>query len=80
MSRVRAADDFKTIRVRLEELRRERARLYEEGSVPRSAPLHSEAAARQPAAMERRLPLVLRRHLRTQFWKVSAAPEGWRQQ
>jgi hypothetical protein len=77
MSRVRAADDFETIRVRLEELRRERARLYEEGPVTRSAASHAKAAVRQPAAAERRLPLALGRHLRTQLWKsLLAAPDG----
>ena len=70
MRRVRAADDFETIRLRLEELRRERARLYVEGPVRGSDESHPEAAAQQPAAAERRLPLALRRHLRTQFWNA----------
>ena len=68
MRRVRAADDFETIRIRLEELRQERARLYAGGPVRDAAVPHPEVAAHQPAATERRLPLALRRQLRTQFW------------
>jgi hypothetical protein len=67
-SRVRAADDFETIRLRLEELRRERARLSIEGPMPRSAAPHPEAAARQPAVPESRMPPALRRQLRRPFW------------
>ena len=70
MNRVRAADDFETIPLRLKELRRERARLYVEGSVTRSAAPHPEATARQPAVPERRMPPALRRQLRRPCWSA----------
>jgi hypothetical protein len=69
MRRVPAADDFETIRIRLEELRQERA-LYAGGPVRGAAVPHPEVAAHQPAATERRPPLALRRQLRTQLWNA----------
>jgi hypothetical protein len=47
MNRVRAADDFKTIRLRLEELRRERAQRYADGPIPRLPLPELAAVARQ---------------------------------
>jgi hypothetical protein len=70
MRRVRAADGFETIRFRLEELRCERARIYVEGPVRGSAVPHPEAAARQSAVPDRRIPPSLRRQLRMQFWNA----------
>lgn len=71
MRRVHAADDFEKIRLRLEELRRERARLYVGGPLVRgSAVLHPEAAARQPTVSDSRTPPAVRRQLRTQFWNA----------
>ena len=61
MNRVRAADDFKTIRLRLEELRRERAQRYADGPIPRLPSPEPETIARRSAAAERRIPLVLRK-------------------
>jgi hypothetical protein len=69
MRRVRAADDFETIRLRLEELRRERAQLYLGGPVRGSVP-HPEAAVRRPVVPDRRTPPAVRRQLRTQFWNA----------
>jgi hypothetical protein len=69
MRRVPAADDFETIRLRLEELRRERAQVYE-GPVRGSATPHPEAGASQPAAPDRRAPPAVRRQLPTQFWNA----------
>ena len=56
MSRVRAADDFEAIRLRMEELRRERAR-PQGGAEPLSQPSVREpdAAAHCPPGMVRRL-------------------------
>lgn len=74
MRHVRAADDFETIRLRLEELRRERARLYVGGPVRGSAVPKTEAAARQPTVPYSRTPPAVRRQLRTEFWvRVSGA-------
>jgi hypothetical protein len=70
MTRVRAADDFGTIRLRLEELRRERAQIYVEGPVRCSAVPHPKAEARQSAVPNRRIPVAVRRQLRLQFWNV----------
>ena len=61
MRRVRAADDFETIRLRLEELRRERARIFVEGPLRGSAVPHPEAAARQSSVPDRRIRLAVRR-------------------
>ena len=47
MNRVRAADDFKTIRLRLEELRRARAQRYADGPIPRLPLPELAAVARQ---------------------------------
>jgi hypothetical protein len=68
MHRVPAADDFETIRLRLEELRRERAQRRDDGSLPHSP--QPEAVARQSAVADRRTPLAPRRLLRTRFWNV----------
>jgi hypothetical protein len=68
MHRVRAADDFETIRFRVEELRRERTQRDDDGSLARSP--QPEAVARQSAVADRRTPLAPRRLLRTRFWNV----------
>jgi hypothetical protein len=68
MSRVPIADDFATIRYRLEELRRERTQHHADSCLSPSA--EPEAATRQPAAAARRTPLVPRRLLRTRFWNL----------
>ena len=66
---VRAAEDFETIRFRLEELRRECARIYVEGPVRGSAVPHTP----RPRLLSRLCqidgyPLALRRQRRMQFW------------
>jgi hypothetical protein len=68
MHRVRAADDFETIRLRLEELRRGRTQRHDDGSSARSP--EPEAVARQSAVSDRRTPIAPRRLLRTRFWNV----------
>jgi len=55
MSRVRAADDFEVIRLRLEELRRERARQYAGASPVRSSKPEPDAAAHRSSPTIRRI-------------------------
>jgi hypothetical protein len=61
MNRVRAADDFKTVRLRLEELRRERAQLYAGESSVRSPAPDPDASAHRPAPVDKRYPPIPRR-------------------
>jgi hypothetical protein len=49
MSRVRAADDFEAIRLRLDELRRERQQRY--GAAPPTERPLAEKASREPDAV-----------------------------
>jgi hypothetical protein len=61
MGRVRAADDFKVIRVRPEELRRERAERYA-GAPEANAPApRSDRPAQQPSSAVRRILAETRR-------------------
>jgi hypothetical protein len=55
MSRVRAADDFEAIRLRLEELRRDRVQQYAGASPVRSSKPDPDAAARRPSPTIRRI-------------------------
>jgi hypothetical protein len=48
MNRVRAADDFEAIRLRLEELRRERAQRYGGSPVDKPSPRDPDAVAHVP--------------------------------
>ena len=54
MARPRAADDFKTIRARMEELRRERDRALEGQNL--GSPVYGTRTGRQDHKDERRLP------------------------
>jgi len=60
--RPRAADDFATIRARMEELRRERARVWAGGEPHPSIRPRPDASSSQPAAADkpRLLPAILR--------------------
>jgi len=55
MSRVRAADDFEAIRLRLDELRRERAQQYGEELAPRSSAQEPGAIAHLPRHLAKRI-------------------------
>jgi hypothetical protein len=66
MNRERAADDFETIRFRLQELRREHAQPHADGGL--APAMEQEAAALSWA--DRRTSLVLRRLLWTRFWNA----------
>ena len=61
MSRIRAADDFDAIRLRLEELRRERTQRY--GGEPKlKSPTSDHTAVPQRSApADKRYPAILRR-------------------
>jgi hypothetical protein len=59
MNPVRAADDFKAIRLRLEELRRERVQLY--AGEPTAKSPEPDAPARRPTAGDKRYPPIPRR-------------------
>jgi hypothetical protein len=61
MNRVRAADDFEAIRVRLNELRRERQQRYGDGPPAEKAP--AEKAPREPDAVAHVPRHLLRRYL-----------------
>jgi hypothetical protein len=61
MNRVRAADDFKAIRLRLEELRRERAHLYAGEPAARSPDPDRDAVTQRPAPVDKRYPPIPRR-------------------
>jgi hypothetical protein len=67
MHRVRAADDFDAIRLRLEELCRERDQSYAGGPARRSRSPEREGIAQPPEAGDTRTPLVLRRQIRARF-------------
>ena len=61
MSRVRAADDFEAIRLRLEELHRERARSFS-GEPPKRAPREEpDAVAHVPRPARTPVPSTTRR-------------------
>jgi Molybdopterin-binding domain of aldehyde dehydrogenase len=68
--RVPAADDFETIRLRLEELRGERAQLYFGGPARGSTLPNTETAACQPTVPDKPIPPAVRRQLRMQFWNA----------
>ena len=70
MSLVRAVDDFEKIRLRLEELRRERAQLGANGSLPESCSSAPEVRRPPQDVADIRTPLAPRRQLRTRFWNV----------
>jgi len=55
MSRVRAANDFEVIRLRLEELRRDRAQRYAGASPVRSSEAEPDADAHRPSPTIRRI-------------------------
>ncbi len=61
MKRVRAVDDFKAIRLRLEELRRERAQLYSGEPAARSPRPERDAVPERPASADKRYSPI-RRH------------------
>jgi hypothetical protein len=61
MNRVRAADDFKAIRIRLNELRRERQQQYG-GESPAAKP-SAERASREPDAVAHVPRHLLKRYL-----------------
>ena len=61
MNRVRAADDFETIRVRLNELRREREQQY--GGAPPAAKPLAEKPPREPDAVAHVPRHLLKRYL-----------------
>jgi hypothetical protein len=54
MSRVRVADDFEAIRLRLEELRRERVGKYAGDPAPRSSGREPDAVAHVPGDIVKR--------------------------
>jgi hypothetical protein len=62
MSRVRAADDFEAIRIRLNELRRERQQQYGGGESPAAKP-SAERASLEPDAVAHVPRHLLKRHL-----------------
>jgi hypothetical protein len=61
MSRVRAADDFKAIRLRVEELRRERQQRYGGEPIVEQPIREPDAVARVPNHVVRRYLAVARR-------------------
>ena len=61
MSRIRAADDFEAIRLRLEELRRERAQPYGNGPKGKVPAAERSAAPQRPAPADKRYPPIPRR-------------------
>jgi hypothetical protein len=64
MSRVRAADDFKAIRLRLEELRDERAQRYAGRPVTEASPQEPNAGAHVPRHLVERYRAQNRSRLR----------------
>jgi hypothetical protein len=62
MTRPRAADDFPAIRARMEELRRQRARVPTDDDLPRAVGPHPYSGSSRPATADKAaLPPAIRR-------------------
>ena len=67
MTRPRAADDFPAIRSRMQELRRERARVLPDDNLGRAEGLRAHSGSSRPAAVDKS---ELTAALRRVFFKV----------